>query len=135
MRLLVSQCSQGSTARGALWRASHRLTSNCLRVKSWKRNRESSLPAEKLWARSLCWLDIWSLEVLTFGKEMKHFPITVKERISQVFIITLKLILWFLFFLGLMELHIGGSKFVPCMCPISFSRIIGVQGMQIGVMH
>lgn len=32
-----------------------------------------------------------------------------------------------MFSLGPMEQHILGSKLVLCMCPVGFSRIIGVQ--------
>lgn len=84
---------------------------------------------------NLCWVGIWSLEVLTFGNEIKHFSITVMERLSQVSSIMVRLILWYIFSLGPMELHITGSKLALCMCPIGFSRITGVQGIWIELMQ
>jgi len=80
---------------------------------------------------NLCWVGIWLLEILTFGNEIKHFPITVMERLSQVFSIMWRLILWCIFSLGPMELHVLRSKLALCMCPIGFSRITGVQGIWI----
>lgn len=45
---------------------------------------------------AILWLaGIWLVEVLTYGKEIKHFTITVMERLSHVYSIMLRLILYF----------------------------------------
>lgn len=77
----------------------------------------------------LWWAGIWLLEVLSLGNDIKQCPITVTERLSQVFRIMLRLTLWCVSSLGPMELHIIVSKLALCMCPVGFSRISGVQGI------
>lgn len=43
----------------------------------------------------LCSVGVWLVEVLISGNKIMHFTITVMERLSQVFNIMLRLILYF----------------------------------------
>lgn len=123
---LVRWCCEDSTPWGELWSVSHKLSSK-------RKARGESSPWWEIMGQdaNLSWAGILLLEVLTFGNEIKHFPITVTKRLSQIFSIMLRRILWSIFSLGPMELHSLGSKLALCMFPIRFTRITDVQGIWI----